>query len=315
MFSPDQAMQAAITKNVKMLTSPNASSAKHLLLPLPPGIKLPTNSAIPPKLQHVQKPFLPPPPTPPKMLLPQPPATRPPLPLSRPPLPTMPPPPPPPNLPPPPPVPHQMLMPPGVPQLPPPPLPPPIPPAGYPMYPYPPHAAQTFANSMFSQPPSMIPAVPGQYRPHEAMAMGVQFMGESVVPPRPPYGENYNHRENIPQQQSQTPKPFNEYEIQDSYEESRLKYHDSRSYSREAAFAAGTYGNGSQHYVDGSQHYAESLPHYVDSGSQHYSDPAYQQFRGNTPNKRGFNSRSNRPLPPPQYQPNRQIRNHPYQRR
>ncbi|XP_025420807.1 cyclin-K isoform X2 [Sipha flava] len=316
MFTPDQAMQAAITKNVKMLTSPNASSVKQLL-PMPPGIKQPSNSVIPPKLQNAPKPFLPPPPTPPKMLLPQPPLKRPPLPLTRPPLPTMPPPPPPPNLPPPPPVPNQMLLPPSVTQMPPPPMqpPPPIPPAGFPMYPYPPHAAQPFTNSMFSQPPNMIPAVPGQYRPREAIAsMGVPFMGESV-PPRAPYGENYNQRENISQQQSQTSKQFNEYEMQDSYEESRQKYNESRAFNREAAYVAGTYGNGSQHFVDGSQHYTENIPHYVDGGNQHYSDPAYQPFRGNNPNKRGFNNRSNRPLPPPQYQPNRQIRNHPYQRR
>lgn len=308
-------MQAAITKNAKMFTSPNASSAKQLL-PMLPGIKQPSNSAFPPKLPNAQKLFVPPPPTPPKMLLPQPPSKRPPLPSSKPPLPSMPPPPPPPNLPPPPPVPSQLLMPPSVTQLPPPPMqpPPPIPPAGFPMYPYPPHAAQTFASSMFSQPPNMIPSVSRHYRPHESMSsMGVPFMGESV-PSRPPYGDNYNQRENIPQQQSLTSKSFNEYEMQDSYEESRQKYNESRAFNREAAFIAGTYGNGSQHFVDSSHHYTE-IPHYVDGGSQHYSDPAYQQFRGNTPNKRGFNNRSNRPLPPPQYPPNRQIRNHPYQRR
>lgn len=321
-LTPDQAMQAALTKNVKMLTTPNISSVKQL--PMPPGIK-PTNSTVPPKSQAVQKPFLPPPPTPPKLLLQhQLPLKRPPLPAARPPLPAMPPPPPPPSLPPPPPAPNQMLIPQSVTQLPPPPMqpPPPIPPAGFPPgfpgYPYPPlqNPAQSFANSMFSQPPNLISSVPGQYRTHETLAaLGVQFRNESV-PPRPPYGENYNQRESMSQQQSKPPQTFSEFDLQDSYDENRLKYNESRAFSRDGVFVGGSYGNGSQHYADGGgHHFAESGHHYVDGISQHYADPAYQQFRGNTPIKRGFNNRSNRhPAPPPQYQ-NRQVRNHPYQRR
>jgi len=304
-LTPEQAIQAAITKNVKLITTPNTSPAKQLL-PMPPGIK-PSISNIPPKPINAQKPFLPPPPTPPKLLLQQTPLKRPPpLPSTRPPLPTMPPPPPPPSLPPPPPAPNQMLIPPGVTQLPPPMQPPPpIPPSGFPMYPpYPPlqNAPQSFANSMFSQPPNLISSVSGQYRPHETMTSSIQFMGESV-PPRQSYSENYNPRESMTQQSTQS---FTDFEMQDAYEE-RQKYNDSRAFSREGAFASSSYGNGSQHFVDGGQHY-------VDGGSQHFSDPAYLQFR-NTPNKRGFNTRTNRPpLPPPQYQ-NRQVRHHPYQRR
>jgi len=308
-LTPEQAMQAAITKNVKLITTPNTSPGKQSL-PMPPGIK-PSVSNVPPKQPNAQKPFLPPPPTPPKLLLQQPPIKQPPpLPSTRPPLPTMPPPPPPPSLPPPPPTPNQMLMPQGVSQLPPPPMqpPPPIPPSGFPpMYPYPPlqNPAQSFANSMFSQPPNMISTVPGQYRPHEPMG-SIQFIGESV-PPRQPYGENYNQRENMTQQ---PPQPFSEFDMQDSYEENRQKYNDNRAFNRDGAFVGGTYGNGSQHFVDGGPHYSsESGQHYVDGGSQHYSDPAYLQY------KRGFNTRTNRPPPPPPQYQNRQVRHHPYQRR
>jgi len=315
-LTPEQAMQAAITKNVKLITTPNTLPVKQLL-PMPPGIK-PSISNVPPKPpQNAQKPFLPPPPTPPKLLFQQSPLKRPPpLPSSRPPLPTMPPPPPPPSLPPPPPTPNQMLIPPSVTQLPPPPMqPPPIPPAGFPMYPYPPlqNAGQSFANSIFSQPPNLISSVPGQYRSHEALA-SIQFMGESV-PPRQSYSENYNQRENMTQQSTQ---PFSDFENQDAYEESRQKYIESRAFSRDSAFAGGSYGNGSQHFVDGGPHFSsESGQHYVDSASQlFHSDPAYLQFRGNPPNKRGgFNTRTNRPLPPPPQYQNRQVRHHPYQRR
>lgn len=143
--------------------------------------------------------------------------------------------------------------------------------------------------------------------------MGVQFLGDSV-PPRSSYGENYNQRENMSQQQSQPP-PFSEFEMQDSYDENRQKYNENRAFNREGPFIGGSYGNGSQHFGDGGQHYSESGQHYVDGGSQHYPDPAYQQFRGNIPNKRGFNNRSNRPPPPPSQYQNRQVRNHPYQRR
>lgn len=167
---------------------------------------------------------------------------------------------------------------------------------------------------MFSQPPNLIPPVPGQYRPHEGMTpMGVQFMGESV-PPRPPYGENYNQRETLSQQQSQPPQPFSDFELQEAYEENRQKYNESRVFNRDSAFVGGSYGNGSQHFVDGS-HYSETGQHYIDGSSQHYSDQAYQQFRANTPSKRGFNNRNNRPPPPPPQYQNRQVRNHPYQRR
>lgn len=312
MITPEQARQAAIAKNVKLVTIPNVPSAKPLL-PMPPGIK-PHNSTVPPKQQNVPKSYLPPPPTPPQLLQPLP-SKRPPLPSTKPPLPAMPPPPPPPSLPPPPPVPNQLL----IPQLPPPPLqPPPLPPTGFPPM-FPPYsslqnAAQSFANSLFStQPPNLISAVSGQYRPHEIMtSMGVQYMGESG-PPRPPYSENYHQRENMSQQKSQLPLTYSEFEIQDSYEENRKKFLDStRTFNRESNFVGGSYGNGSQHYGESSRHYSESGQHYVDGGSQQYSDPAYQQFRGNMPNKRDFNNRSIRPLP--QYQ-NRQGRNHPYQRR
>jgi hypothetical protein len=180
------------------------------------------------------------------------------------------------------------------------------------MYPYPPlqNPAQSFANSMFSQPPNMISSVPGQYRPHETMG-SIQFIGDSV-PPRQPYGDNYNQRENMTQP---PPQPFGEFDMQDTYEENRQKY-DSRAFNRDGAFVGGSYGNGSQHFVDGGPHYSsESGQHYVDGGSQHYSDPAYLQFRGNTPNKRGFNTRTNRPPPPPPQYQNRQVRHHPYQRR
>lgn len=312
-------MQAALTKNVKMLTSPSISSVKQMPMPLP-GTK-PPNSIVPPKPQVVQKPYLAPPPIPPKLLLHQLPVKRPPLPTAKPPLPAMPPPPPPPTLPPPPPVPSQLLISQNITQLPPPPMqpPPPIPPAGFPpgfpAYTYPPlqNPAQSFANSMFSQPPNLISSVPGQYRTHETLAaLGVQFRNESV-PPRPPYGENYNQRESM-SQQSKLPQPFSDFDLQDSFDENRLKYSESRAFSRDGVFIGGSYGNGSQHYGDGVHHYGESGHRYVDAISQHYSDPAYQQFRGNTPIKRGFNNRSNRPPAPPQYQ-NRQVRNHPYQRR
>lgn len=310
MLTPEQAMQAAITKNVKLLNTPNASSAKQSL-PMPPEIKS-SNSIVSSKPQNTQKPFLPPPPTPPKLLLQQSHLKLPPLPSTRPPLPSMPPPPPPPTLPPPPPTPKQMLIQPSAPQLPPPPMqpPPPIPPTGFPMYPYAPlqNAAQPFANTMFSQPPNMIQTVPGQYRPHESMPpMGVQFLSESV-PPRQSYSENYNQRENMAQQQSQPPQSFSEFEIQESYEENRQKYTENHVFNRDGTFVGANYGNGSQHYSEST--------HYVDGSSQHYSESVYQQFRGNTTNKRGFNNRSNRPppIPPPQYQ-NRQLRNHPYQRR
>lgn len=200
---------------------------------------------------------------------------------------------------------------------------PPIPPAGFPIYPYTPlqNTTQSFANSMFSQPPSLIPPVSVQFRPHEAITreLSAQFIGESG-PPRPSYGESYNQRENASQQQSQS---FSEYEMQDSYEENRQKYNDSRAFSRESAFVGGSYGsNGSQHFVDGvggQQHYSESGQHYIDGGSQHYSDSTYQSgmpFRTTALNKRGFSNRSSRPLPPPpQYQQSRQVRHHPYQRR
>lgn len=303
-LTPEQAMQAAITKNVKLITTPNTLPTKQLL-PMPPGI-LPSISNVLPKTQNALKPFLPPPPTPSKLLLQQPSLKQPPpLPSSRPPLPTMPPPPPPPSLPPLPP--NQIIMP------PPPMQPPPIPPAGFPMYPYPPlqNTAQSFANSMYSQPPNLIPSVPGQYHSHEAMA-SIQYMGENV-PSRQPYSESYSQRENMTQQ---PPQPFSEFDMQDTYEENRQKYNESRVFNRDGAFVGSSYGNGSQHFVDGSQHYSsESGQHYIDSAGQHYSDPAYQQFRGNSPNKRGFSNRTNRPPPPlPQYQ-NRQVRHHPYQRR
>lgn len=184
-----------------------------------------------------------------------------------------------------------------------------------------------------SQPPNLIPPppVPVQFRPHEAIARELsvqQFMGESG-PPRPPYGENYNQRENMSQQQSQSSQSFNEFEIQDTYEDNRQKYNENRAFNRvgESAFVGGgNYGNGSQHFVDGGgQHFSESGgQHYVDGGSvggnQHYSDPTFPSglpFRATALNKRGFNNRSSRPmpLPPTQYQSNRQVRNHPYQRR
>lgn len=322
MLTPEQAMQAAITKNVKLLNKPNITPAKPLL-PMPPGVK-PSNAILPPKPPNVHKPYLPPPPTPPKLLqhLPQ---KRPPLPSSRPPLPAMPPPPPPPTLPPPPPVPNQLLMPQSVSQLPPPPMqpPPPIPPAGFPpMYPYAqhPNVAQSFANSMFSQPPNLKPPVPGQYRSHESMAsLGVPFLSDAG-PPRLPYGENYVQRENITRQ-PQPPPPqqpqYTEFELQEAYEETRKKYLESQVYNRDSAYVGGNYGNGSQHFGDSSnQLYSESGQHYGDGGSQHFSDPAYQQFRESTPiNKRGFNNRNNRPPPPPPQYQNRQVRSHPYQRR
>ncbi|VVC24461.1 Cyclin, C-terminal domain,Cyclin-like,Cyclin, N-terminal [Cinara cedri] len=294
MLTPEQAMQAAISKNVKLATSPNVLPVNHSLPPMPPpGIK-PINSGLP---QNAQKPFLPPPPIPPKQVMP--PLKRPPLPLTRPPLPVMPPPPPPPNLPPLPPAPNQILMPQGVAQLPPPPMqppPPPIRPPSYPMFPYgPPHqnVARSFANTMFTQPPNIINTVPEQqYRSRDTMAP--MFRGESV-PPRPPYNENYSRRETVLHQQPQLPSPssFSEFEMQ---EESRQIY-ETRVFNRD--FEGSYNNNGSQHFVD---------------SSQHYSDIAYQQFRGNVPNKRLFTNRSNRPQIPPQYQ-NRQIRNHPYQRR
>lgn len=314
-------MQAALTKNVKLLTTtPDTSSTKQPL-PMPSGIK-PTNSTtVSPNPQNTPNQYLPPPPTPPKVLVQQSSVKLPPLPSTKPPLPVVPPPPPPPTLPPLPPTPNQMLVSQGVAQLPPPPMPP-IPPAGFPIYPYTPlqNTTQSFANSMFSQPPSLIPSVSVQYRPHETIAreLGVQFMGESGSA-RPSYSENYNQRENASQQQSQS---FSEFDIQDSYEENRQKYNEVHTFSRESAFIAGSYGNnGSQHFIDGvgSQHYSETVQHYVDSGSQHYSDTAYQSglpFRATTLNKRGFSNRSSRPLPPPpQYHQSRQIRNHPYQRR
>lgn len=294
MLTPEQAMQAAISKNVKLATPPNVLPVNHSLPPMPSGIK-PINSGLP---QNAQKPFLPPPPTPPNKLLMSP-LKRPPLPQSRPPLPAMPPPPPPPNLPPPPPAPNQILIPQGVPQLPPPPMqpPPPLRPPGYPIFPYgPPHqnAAQSFANTMFTQPPNLN-TVPGHYIDRSRDTMAPMFRGESV-PPRPPYGESYSQRETVSQQQSQLPSPssFTDFEMQ---EESRPIYNETRVFNRE--FGASYNNNGSQHFVD---------------SSQHYSDAAYQQFRGNMPNKRLFINRSNRPQIPPQYQ-NRQIRNHPYQRR
>lgn len=307
MITPEQARQAAIAKNVKLVTIPNVPSAKPLL-PMLPAIK-PQNSTLPPKQQNVPKSYLPPPPTPPQLLQ-QLPSKRPPLPSTKPPLPAMPPPPPPPSLPPPPPVPNQML----IPQLPPPPLPPTGFPPMFPPYSSLQNAAQSFANSLFStQPPNLISTVSGQYRPHEIMSsMGVQYMGESG-PPRPSYSENYHQRENITQQKSQPPLTYSEFEVQDSYEENRKKFLDStRTFNRESNFVGGSYGNGSQHFGEGSRHYSESGQHYVDGGSQQYSDPAYQQFRGNMPNKRDFNNRSNRPVP--QYQ-SRPGRNHPYQRR
>jgi len=316
-------MQAAVTKNVKLLPTPNASPPKQSSLPTPPGVT-PPNSTVLPSPQNTQNQYLPLPPTPPKILLQQPSLKRPPLPLTRPPLPTVPPPPLPPTLPPPPPAPNQILMSQSVAQLPPPPMSQ-ITPTGFPpMYPYTPlpNTTQSFTNSMFSQPPNLIPApVSVQFRPHEAIPreMGVQFMGESV-PPRASYGENYNQRENM--QQPQSSQSFGDFEMQDSYEENRQKFNENRAFSREGAFVGGNYGNGSQHFVDG-QHYSESGQHYVDGGggggSQHYSDPTYQSglpFRATALNKRGFNSRSSLPLPPPpQYQQNRQVRNHPYQRR
>ncbi|KAL5239091.1 hypothetical protein ACI65C_006501 [Semiaphis heraclei] len=319
MLTPKQAMQAAITKNVKLITTPNTSPAKQLL-PMPPGIK-PSISNIPTKPINAQKPFLPPPPTPPKLLLQLTPLKRPPpLPSTRPPLPTMPPPPPPPSLPrppslpPPPPKPNQMLIPPDVTQLPPPPMrpPPPIPPSGFPKYPsYLPlkNAPQSFANSMFSQPPNLISSVSGQYRPHETMSSSIQFMGESV-PLRQSYSENYNQRESMTRQSTQS---FTDFKMQDAYEE-RQKYNDSRAFSRDGAFASGSYRNRSQHFIDGDSHFScESGQHYVDGGSQHFSDPVYLQFR-NTSNKHGFNTRTNQPpLPPPKYR-NRQVRHNPYQR-
>lgn len=317
-FTPEQAMQAAISKNMKLtqIASPVKQS-----LPMPPGMN-PSNIAVVSKPQNAPKPFLPPPPTPPKILTQQSSQKRPPLPSARPPLPVLPPPPPPPSIPPPLPASNQILIPPSIAPLPPPPpmQPPPIQPATYPMYPYPPlqNAAQPFANPMFSQPPNLISApVPPQYRPHEAMPpMGVQYMGEAV-PPRPNYNDNYNPRDSIAQQQ---PHPYNDYDMQegvfqDSYDENRQKYNDSRSFNRDAAYVGGSFGNGSQHYGDGSQLYGEGAQHYGDVSSQHYSDAAYQQFRGGPTNKRGFNNRGSRPPPPPTQYQNRQVRNHPYQRR
>lgn len=311
-LTPEQAMQAAISKNVKLL-SPTSTPVKQL--PMPPGMN-PSNSAVALKSQNASKPFLPPPPTPPKVLLQQqPPQKRPPLPSTRPPLPALPPPPPPPSLPPPPPAPNQMLMPQGVASMPPPPMqPPPIPGGNFPMYSYAPiqNAAQSFPNPMFSQPPNLIPPpVPAQYRSHDTMPPsmgGVQYMGEAV-PSRPPnYNDNYSQREPAVQQQSHS---YSDYDIaEDAYDESR----QNRVFARDGAYPSGSYGNGSQHYADASQHYSESAQHYVDASSQHYSEAAYQQFRGSVSNKRVFNRNSRPPPPPPQYQ-NRQVRSHPYQRR
>lgn len=307
--TPEQEKQVAIAKNVKAATSPTAPSAKSLL-PMPPGVN-PVNSTLPPKQQNVPK-CLPPPPTPPQLLQ-QLPLKIPPLPSSaRPPLPVIPPPPPPTSLPPPPPIPNQLLLP-----------PPPLPPTGFP-----PMFSQysslqndiqmSYANPLFStQPPNMIPAVSGQYRSHDIMtSMGVQYMNESGPPPRTPYSENYTQRENMTQQNSQPQQTYSEFEMQDSYDENRQNYIETaRAFNRDSSFVGGSYGNGSQHYGESSRHYSESGQHYVDGGSQQYSDPAYQQFRGNMQNKREFNNRSNRPQPPSSQYQNRQVRNHPYQRR
>lgn len=293
MLTPEQAMQAAISKNVKLVTPSNVLPVKHSLASMPSGI----NSGLP-QNQDAQKPFLHLPPSPLS------PVKLPPLPHMRPPLPIMPPPPPPPpNLPPPPPAPNQILIAQGVTQLPPPPMqpPPPIRPASYHMYPsYSPlhqNAARSFANTMFTQPPNLITTGPGQYRSHDTMAN--MFSGEPVSS-RTPYSESYSQRETVSQQQSQPPSSssFTEFEMQ---EESRQNYNETRVFNRDGVFVGGSYSN------NGSQQFGDS--------GQHYSDAAYQQFRGNVPNKRLFTNRSSRPpIPPPQYQ-NRQIRNHPYQRR
>jgi len=272
-LTPEQAMQAAITKNVKLITTPNTLPVKQLL-PMPPGIQ-PSISNVPPKPQNAQKTFLPPPPTPPRLLLSLSPLKRPPpLPSTIQISPTMPPPPPPPTLPPPLPTPNKMLIPPGVTQL-----PPPIPPADFPMYPYPPlqNAGQSFRDSIFSQPPNLTSSVP----------------------------------KNMTQQST---KSFSDFETQDKYEGRRLKYIKSHAFSRDSAFYGRSYGNGSQYFVDGGPHFSrESGQHYVDSGIQFFhSDPAYLQFRGNLPYKRGFNTRTNRPSPPPPQYQNRQVRHHPY---
>ncbi|XP_025207298.1 cyclin-K-like [Melanaphis sacchari] len=304
MLKPEQSIQAAITKNVKLITTSNTLTVKQLL-PMPPRIK--SSISVSPKLQNVQKPFLPPSPTPPKLFLQQSPFKIPPqLSSAKPPLPKMPPPPSPPSLlpllpplPPPSTATNQMLMPQDITtQLPPPPLQPPPPPpptllSGFPsIYPYLllKNTAQSYANSMFSQPPNINSIVPGQNSPHETMG-SIQLIGKSV-PQRQPYGENYNKKEN------------------------RQKYNDSRILNRDGVIVGGSYGNRSQRRVDGGSHYSnESGPPYIEGDSQRYSDPAYLNFRANTPNKRGLNTRTNQPpLPPPRYK-NRQVRYHPYQRR
>ncbi|XP_050442622.1 cyclin-K-like [Adelges cooleyi] len=319
-LTPEQAMQAAMTKNVKLLSTQVYSTPTKSILPMPPGIKPQTNSTImSSKPQTIQKPFLQPPPIPPKLLLQQPSQKRPPLPSTRPPLPIRPPPPPPPSQPPLPPTPNQIIMPPqGVAPLPHPPMqPPPMPPGNFPMYPYAPlptNPAQQFANHMFPpQPPNMMPTTSSSFRGHESMtSIGVQYMNEAP-PSRPPYNEKYNQRENLSHPPVQS---YNEYDMQDggfqdSYDENRQKYIDGRSYTREVAYGASNYGNG-QHYSESAQHFSESSQHYSDSAS-HYSDATYQQYRGSgPPTNRNFNNRNSRP--PPTYQ-SRQVRNHPYQKR
>ncbi|XP_025205748.1 cyclin-K-like, partial [Melanaphis sacchari] len=167
MLTSEQEIEAAINKHVKLMTTSDTLPAKKLL-PMPPGIK-PSIFNVTPKPQNIQKPFLPSPPSSPKLLLEQSSIKRPPrLQSTRPPLPTLqlapls-------SLPPHPLAPNQMLMPQGVTtQL----LPFTMQPQPYGflrMNPYPTlwNAAQSYANFMFSLSPNMISSVPGQYHPHE----------------------------------------------------------------------------------------------------------------------------------------------------
>ncbi|XP_050526199.1 cyclin-K-like [Daktulosphaira vitifoliae] len=305
-LTPEQAMQAAMSKNVKLLAIQTSNTSTKGILPMPSGTKPQTNSTVATsKPQNVQKQFLHPPPTPPKLLLQQPTQKLPPLPSTRPPLPEKPP--PPPSQPPlPPPPPNQMIMTTqSVAPLPHPPMqPPPIPPGNFPpMYSYVPmpgNPPQPYPNPMFQpQPTNMMNAVPPPYRPHETMPpIGMPYISEAV-PPRPPYNDNYNQRDNMIQPPPQT---YNEYDMadggfQEPFDENRQKYIDGRSFKHDGSFGGPNYGNVPQHY-DG----------------PHYPDPAYQQYRAHLPANRGFNNRNNRP-PPPVYQNRPPLRNHPYQKR
>ncbi|XP_050530820.1 cyclin-K-like [Daktulosphaira vitifoliae] len=308
-LTSEQTMQAAMTKNVKLLASQTSNTPIKSIVPVPPGTKPQVNSVATTKTQSIQKQVLQPPPTPPKLLVQQTTQKHPPLPSTRPPLPERPP--PPPSQPPLPPNPNQMIIvPQNVTSLPHPPMqPPPIPPGNFPpMYPYAPmpgNPQQPYLNPMFPpQPSNMMNTAPSPYRPHESMPpMGISYMGEAA-PQRPPYNESYNQRQNITQPPPPPPplQTYNEYEMtdggfQEPFDDNRQKYID-------GSYGGPNYGSVSQSYNDG-QHYNEN--------GTHYPDPSYQQYRPHLPANRGFNNRNNRP--PPVYQNRPPIRNHPYQKR